>query len=193
MYNHVSLVKSSISLALNGHITGTVAYWSFCVVMWGQSVWHDAIDCTLLCIYHEYVHRCVCQCLHVSLCVPLIGDGLSNLSQMLIFGSVVKVGEVKVYVLQCPQKWSVTIRVCVCVCACEVCVLKSENNKWRSQTVILHKRPVSPPLLVIKCYSVALQATSHGLRHWNQPPGNAVCARVWVCCWCVTDTYPIIM
>lgn len=37
---------------------------------------------------------------------------------------------------------------CVCMnlyvfmCVCGPCVLKSENNKQRSQTVILHKRPV---------------------------------------------------
>lgn len=28
-------------------------------------------------------------------------------------------------------------------CVCELCVLKSENNKQRSQTVILHKRTAS--------------------------------------------------
>lgn len=37
------------------------------------------------------------------------------------------------------------------------CAFKSENNKW-SQTVILHLTPVSPALLMIKCYSAAPRA-----------------------------------
>ena len=66
---------------------------------------------------------------------------------------------------------------------CCLCVLKGENNKQRSQTVILHKRPVSfysLSLPVIKCYSVALQATSHGLSHWIQRLGR------WCACVCVS-------
>lgn len=77
----------------------------------------------------------------------------------------------------------VCVNLCVFMCVCGLCVLKSENNKQRSQTVILHKRPVSffsLSLPVIKCYSVALQATSHGLSHRNQRPGDGVyvCVRV---------------
>lgn len=77
------------------------------------------------------------------------------------------------YLCACVIRYLQIVCCRVCACLSGLRVLKGENNKQRSQTVILHKHPISFfffPLL-IKCDSVVLQETTHGLSHWIQRPG----------------------
>lgn len=84
--------------------------------------------------------------------------------------------------------------LCFNVCVSGLCVLKGENNKQRSLTVILHKRPVSffslsPGDKMLFCCSASNQPRPQPQK---PAPGDVVRMCVWVCYSCVTDTYPII-
>lgn len=138
-------------------------YWSRCAI-WSPALteslcskediclaWCNRLYYTvnLPCIVSACV--CFCQCVYVQICAP-------------------------VYKYVC-MNWCISMCVCVCT-VCTVCtrVKITSTVKLSSSTSVLFLSSLS--FSVIKCYSVALQATSHDLSLQIQRPGEAVCVCV---------------